>query len=346
MGTSWVRGTATITPGQTDIVFGNYIFDDGNKLNEATKANMKYYSGIIYNCVVDTSKSKVVTDIAFVAPLGILGSILIIDIKYEAPLINEPLVEKEDFYRTITYTYLINNTKVVVKYYVTLDIDVNSIPNEVYRDFITLVTFYMKVEVMVSYSKITGSFVSTSVILRVKSGVGGEGPTFLQPLPPLPPPSDPSSPELRIIWISDRLGANLGEIICFVEGNYLQQDQYPKKLIGKYSWFHLFPNVYSYFSKYPNLMGVMKGKPTRTYFEKAQELNDTSLTDTPFYLNLLSFMALRYFLGGLTSGCLTRKWLLQRNTQEFYSNLLNSEFAVYITLFTVQYKGYNLYMDK
>ena len=153
------------------------------------------------------------------------------------------------------------------------------------------------------------------------------------------------TPKLRIIWTTDELGANLSEIICLVEGNYLQKDKYPIKLIGKYTWFCLYKTNMSYFSKHPNLMSVMIGKPARTYLQKSQKLNK-NVMDIGFYVNLLSFMSLRYFLGGLTSGILTKKWLLQSKTKDFYSNLAKSEFAIYITLFTETYKGYDLYMRK
>jgi hypothetical protein len=158
------------------------------------------------------------------------------------------------------------------------------------------------------------------------------------------------TPQLQIIWSTDQLGSNLGEIVCLVEGNYLPYEQYPIKLIGKYSWFYLSStcskdsNSLVYFSKHPNLMPVMKGCATKTYLQKTIELNDTDLSNIEFYLNLLSFMSLRYYLGGLTSGKLTRKWLLQSMTEQFYINMANSEFAGYITLFTETYKGYDRYM--
>jgi hypothetical protein len=152
------------------------------------------------------------------------------------------------------------------------------------------------------------------------------------------------NPFLNIVWYSDDLGSNLGEILCVVEGDYLPQDRYPTKLIGKYSWFNVCSSNLSYFSKYPNFMKVMKGIPTRTYYQKAEELNDTSLTTTIFYENLLSFMSVRYFLGGLSSGCLSTKWLLQNNTKKLYENILDSCFAKFITILTETYKGYDLYM--
>ena len=159
---------------------------------------------------------------------------------------------------------------------------------------------------------------------------------------------------LNIVWHSDELGSNLGEIVCIVEGDYLPQDKYPTKLIGKYSWFNLCNDNLSYFSKHPNFMKVMKRLPTKTYYQKAQEHNKltklkttsshTSLTTTIFYENLLSFMSARYFLGGLSSGCLSTKWLLQSNTKKLYKNILRSCFAKFITLLTETYKGYDLYM--
>jgi hypothetical protein len=88
----------------------------------------------------------------------------------------------------------------------------------------------------------------------------------------------------------------------------------------------------------------MRGRYTRTYYQKAQELNDTGMSDTMFYSNLLSFMSIRYFLGGLTSGHLSAKWLLQSNTDKMYDNILHSPFARYLPLLTVTYKGYDKYM--
>jgi hypothetical protein len=160
-------------------------------------------------------------------------------------------------------------------------------------------------------------------------------------------------PTLNIIWSTDWLGSNLSEIICLAEGDYLRDEQYPVKLVGKYSWFKLEgmmsdritpKGMMSYFSKHPNLLDVMIGRPTRTYLQRAEEINKTDLHNVQFYFNLLSFMSLRYFLGGLTSGILTRLWLLQSRTEQFYSNLLNSEFSKYISLFTITYKGYDKYM--
>ena len=153
------------------------------------------------------------------------------------------------------------------------------------------------------------------------------------------------TPSLNIVWSTDRLGANLGEIVCIVEGNYLPRVRYPIELLGKYSWFSLSSGYKSYFSKYPNLMKAMKGKPTKTYYQKSEEINDTSLASREFYDDLLSFMSIRYYLGALTSGCLTTKWLLQSKTHKLYENILASPFSRYITLLTVTYKGYDLYMS-
>jgi hypothetical protein len=157
-----------------------------------------------------------------------------------------------------------------------------------------------------------------------------------------------TTPKLYIIWDTDDLGSNLNEIICMVEGDYLPCEQYSKKLIGKYSWFGICSNEISYFSKYPNLFVVMKGTNScsrnTTYYQKAAQLNNTKLPTTDFYLNLLSFMSLRYFLSGLVSGELTEEWLLGRNTDKFYYLLSSSEFAIYMKLFQVTYKGYDKYM--
>jgi len=152
-----------------------------------------------------------------------------------------------------------------------------------------------------------------------------------------------TTPSLQIVWRTDRLGSNLGEIICIVEGNYLQKDRYPIKLLGKYSWFRIYEGN-SYFSCYPNMMTVIKGIPASTYFQKACELNNTKLNIGEFYTNLLSFMSIRYYLGGLTSEKLDMKWMLQRNTKELYDNIRRSEFSAYLTLLTSTYKEYDQYM--
>jgi hypothetical protein len=151
-------------------------------------------------------------------------------------------------------------------------------------------------------------------------------------------------PHLYIVWHTDSLGSNLGEIVCIAQGQYLPCNRYPVKLVGKYSWFSVGGDNVSHFSLYPNLMPLMKGKPASTYFTKAEELNSTVLDINEFYASLLSFMSIRYYLGGLTSGNLTRKWLLQRNTEELYVNIRKSEFSPYLSLLTSTYKGYDQYM--
>jgi len=162
---------------------------------------------------------------------------------------------------------------------------------------------------------------------------------------PLKDFSSPVQSQLHIVWESDQVGSNIGDITCIVEGDYLPDKQYNKKLVGKYSWFRVDCSNKSYFVKHPLLMKVMQGIPAHTYYQKAVELNNTGLPTPEFYINLMSFMAIRFYLGGLVSGKLTTKWLLQSNTERFYKLLARSSFSRFLALFNTTYKGYDRYMS-
>jgi len=89
----------------------------------------------------------------------------------------------------------------------------------------------------------------------------------------------------------------------------------------------------------------MKGKGT-TVWSKAQSAVSRYPLDIPqsedaFFRNLCAFMVFRYYLGGLSSGIFTLRWLLQENTPIFYKNLASSDFFLFEKVFTI--KGFSKY---
>jgi len=76
-----------------------------------------------------------------------------------------------------------------------------------------------------------------------------------------------------------------------------------------------------------------------------KEFNNVDITDNTkncqFFLNIVSYSAIRYYLGGLSNnGNFSLKWLYANNYKKFLRNLANSDFKDGIVIFTDPCYGY------
>jgi len=150
-------------------------------------------------------------------------------------------------------------------------------------------------------------------------------------------------------------GVDIGDSMCVVEGNtdYFPEKQFPRELIGVTGGVELMPisnpeSIVSNFFYRPDYVSVMKGKGC-TVWERAKSARIkntdcfvvTNESDVDFFRGVCAFMVFRYYLGGLSSGKFSVKWLLQENTKKFYESLRNSDFCAFEEVFTLA--GYNKY---
>lgn len=132
---------------------------------------------------------------------------------------------------------------------------------------------------------------------------------------------------IELYVYTDVFGLNMGEIAAIVHGNIDLPCKYPN-----YSDSCIVENeeeTQTKFSFRPDIQKMLIGKEKNSLFNHVKSINDTEQDNCTFYVNMLTYIALRFFFWGILFGYFDICALSPTNDKKFNKKLLKSEYEIY-----------------